>query len=120
MTKSKMNNLLNIFKTLSDKNRLRIVMMLYENELCVCEIQEIIQVTISTVSKHLSILKNTGFIEERKEGKWVYYHIAKNFANLPLREILFILPSWLEGEAEIEEDAEKVKKIKNIITCSTK
>ncbi len=120
MTKSKMNNLLNIFKTLSDKNRLRILMILYEKELCVCEIQEIIQVTISTVSKHLSILKSAGFIEERKEGKWVYYHIAKNFTNTPLREILFILPSWLKGEAEIEKDIEKVKNIKEVITCSTK
>ncbi|MGB9702799.1 MAG: ArsR/SmtB family transcription factor [Candidatus Kapaibacteriota bacterium] len=114
-----MNDLLNIFKILSDKNRLRILMMLYEQELCVCEIQEIIQVTISTVSKHLSILKSAGFIEERKKGKWVYYRIAKNFNNMPLKEILFILPSWLEGNEEIMNDLEKVKKIKEVLTCST-
>jgi len=115
-----MNELLNIFKTLSDKNRLRILMMLYEKELCVCEIQEIIQVTISTVSKHLSILKNAGFINEKKEGKWVYYHISKEFANIPLREILFILPSWLKEDDEIKKDLENVKKIKGSLTCSTK
>src|SRR3990172_6435032 len=62
-----------IFKALSDLNRLRILKMLQTKPLCVCEITEILQLATSTVSKHLSILKEESFIIEQKEGKWVNY-----------------------------------------------
>ncbi|MFO7524521.1 MAG: metalloregulator ArsR/SmtB family transcription factor, partial [Ignavibacteriaceae bacterium] len=55
------------FKTLSDPNRLRILKMLQIKPLCVCEITDVLQLATSTVSKHLSILKETGFIIEEKD-----------------------------------------------------
>ena len=55
-----------IFKALSDNSRLRILKMLQTKSLCVCEIQDILGLAASTVSKHLSILRDAGFISEEK------------------------------------------------------
>src|ERR1035437_10883942 len=64
-----------IFKARADPNRLRILKALQTKILCVCEIRELLQLANSTVSQHLSILKEEGFIVEEKSGKWVNYSI---------------------------------------------
>ena len=65
-----------IFKALSDVNRLKIVQLLKEGELCACELTFALSNSQSTVSHHLSILKNAGLIKERKEGKWSYFRLS--------------------------------------------
>lgn len=65
-----------IFKALSDVNRLKIVQLLKEGELCACELTFALSNSQSTVSHHLSVLKNAGLIKERKEGKWSYFRIS--------------------------------------------
>ena len=57
-----------IFKALADPNRLKIVKLLKEGELCACEL---------TVSHHLSVLKSAGLVKERKEGKWSYFRLSE-------------------------------------------
>lgn len=71
-----MEPVLEIFKALSDKNRLRIVAALsrYE-ELCACQITELLQVTGATASRHLSVLQHAGLVRSRKEGRWIYYRL---------------------------------------------
>jgi DNA-binding transcriptional ArsR family regulator len=65
-----------IFKALSDINRLKIVKLLKEGELCACELTIALSNSQSTVSHHLSVLKNAGLIKERKEGKWSYFRLS--------------------------------------------
>lgn len=65
-----------IFKVLSDVNRLKILNLLKEGELCACELTFALSNSQSTVSHHLSILKNAGLIKERKEGKWSYFRLS--------------------------------------------
>ena len=68
---------LEILKSLSDMNRLRIVAALGRyDELCACQITELLQVTGATASRHLSVLQNAGLLKSRKEGRWVYYRMA--------------------------------------------
>lgn len=70
-------NCIDVIKAASDSNRLRILMALHNcNELCVCYIVELLEVTGATVSRHLSILSNAGLINSRKKGRWVYYRIS--------------------------------------------
>ena len=71
-----MRNLLTITKALADGSRLRILAMLRTGELCVCQIGEVLGLAPSTVSKHLSILKKEGIIEDDKRGLQVYYSLA--------------------------------------------
>ena len=63
-------------KALSDVTRLKIVHLLREGELCVCEIMYALDKPQSTVSHHLNVLKNAGFIKWRKEGIWTHYQLS--------------------------------------------
>jgi ArsR family transcriptional regulator len=71
-----MRNFMAITKALADRNRIGILLALEGRELCVCQIIEIIRLAPSTVSKHLSILRQSRLIEDRKEGRWMYYRLA--------------------------------------------
>ncbi|MGB9940518.1 ArsR/SmtB family transcription factor [Methanosarcina sp.] len=65
-----------IFKALADINRLKIIKLLKEGELCVCELTTALSTSQSTVSHHLSVLRTAGLIKERKEGKWSYFRLS--------------------------------------------
>jgi DNA-binding transcriptional ArsR family regulator len=74
-----------IFKVLSDKTRVKIISALLVQELCVCEISELLETTKSAVSHQLRILRNMRLVKYRKEGKMVFYalddrHITNLFA----------------------------------------
>lgn len=72
-------NLIEIFKALGDETRFRIVGILLERELCVCEIEAILGVTQSNASRHLNKLKSSGIIVSEKKSQWVYYRISEGF-----------------------------------------
>jgi len=68
-----------IFKALSDNNRLKVVIALTKKEeLCACDIINIMDVTGATVSRHMSILLHSSIVKSRKEGRWVYYTLNRN------------------------------------------
>jgi ArsR family transcriptional regulator len=71
-----------VFKALSDETRLRILCLLLEGELCVCDLMAVLQLPQSTVSRHLAYLKNSGWVDDRRCGVWMYYSIAENGSEL--------------------------------------
>ncbi|AKB42684.1 MULTISPECIES: ArsR/SmtB family transcription factor [Methanosarcina] len=71
-----LNSETRVFKALADTNRLKILKLLKEGELCACELTIALSNSQSTVSHHLSVLKNAGLIKERKEGKWSYFRLS--------------------------------------------
>ncbi|HAK60627.1 MAG TPA: ArsR family transcriptional regulator [Nitrospiraceae bacterium] len=70
-----MNELVSIFKALSDETRLRIVKLLEQGELCVCDLVAALGMVQPKVSFHLSVLKEAGFITDRKQGRWIHYRL---------------------------------------------
>lgn len=79
LTDTDISTLSSIFKILGDENRLKIIYALsYEEELCVCDIANIIGATVATTSHHLLSLKKNGVVKNRKTGKLVYYSIKNN------------------------------------------
>ena len=70
-----------VFKAAADPCRLRILMLLKEGELCVCEIMTALKKPQSSTSHHLSILREGGLIKERRDGKWSYYRLADGAVN---------------------------------------
>jgi ArsR family transcriptional regulator len=114
----KMKDNTRLFKALSDTNRLRILKMLQTKPLCVCEITDILSLATSTVSKHLSILRQTGFIIEEKDGKWVNYLINPRPADNRISSILSTLDFWISDEKTIIADKEKIQKVDRILLCS--
>ena len=107
-----------LFKSLSDSNRLRILKMLQTKPLCVCEITDVLQLATSTVSKHLSILKETGFIIEEKDGKWVNYLINTRPSDARISSILSTLDFWISDDQLILIDKQKVQKVDRVEVCS--
>ncbi len=65
-----------VLKALADPARIRIVYALCDGELCVCEIMKRLDMPQTMVSHHCKILKVAGVVSDRKQGKWVYYHLA--------------------------------------------
>ena len=112
------NDKTRIFKALSDLSRLRILKMLQTKPLCVCEITEILQLATSTVSKHLSILKEEGFISEKKEGKWVNYLINPIPSDQRVVSILGMLDFWIADNKLIINDKRKVAKVNRNEVCN--
>ncbi|MGE4589503.1 MAG: ArsR/SmtB family transcription factor [Acidaminococcaceae bacterium] len=73
-----MDNLEDVLKALSDETRLRIINLLYEGELCVCDVMEVLQISQAKASRHLIYLKNAGLAKDRKQAQWAYYSLSKD------------------------------------------
>ena len=104
-------------KALAEPNRLRILKMLEIRPLCVCEITEVLQLATSTVSKHLSILRDAGFISDRKEGRWVEYYSNDPADRPEVGQLLAQLSRWLADDETIQEDARKVAAVDRYKIC---
>jgi len=113
-----MRELVNIFKALSDSNRLRILKMLENRPLCVCEITAVLKLAPSTISKHLSILRQANLILDEKDGKWVNYRINKDKYQTYTPEILRLLQNWLPSDDTITRDKRLVEKVDRHQLCS--
>ncbi|PLX78827.1 MAG: ArsR family transcriptional regulator, partial [Desulfuromonas sp.] len=71
-----------IFKALADETRLRILALLLEGELCVCEIIAALELPQSTVSRHLAYLRKSGWVQDRRQGLWMYYRLSNGDVSL--------------------------------------
>ena len=106
------------FKALGEANRLRILKMLEIRPLCVCEITAVLQLATSTVSKHLSILRDAGFIIDQKEGKWVNYCLGDAAEGEEIHQLQRLLLSGLSKDETVQRDAEKVRSVDRYEICN--
>ena len=66
-----------LFKAFADPTRLRILNLLREGELCVCNLIDVLELPQSTISRHVSYLRRAGLVETREEGTWNHYRLAQ-------------------------------------------
>lgn len=78
MKKQNYNEKAEIFKALSDANRLQILDMLSCGEMCACKILEKFNITQPTLSHHMKVLIESGLVESRKEVNWVHYKLRED------------------------------------------
>lgn len=103
-----MEKTLKQIKALADGNRLRIIMALSaHDELCVCQITELLQVSTPTVSRHMSVLQNAGLVKSRKDARWVHYRLASGFPDALLNWI----QTSVEGSRIISDDRKTLETI---------
>lgn len=92
---SSMESLTDTMKLLSDKTRLTILSLLKEEEMCVCDIVDILETTQPNISQHLKKLKNGGLVVETRKSQWIYYSL--HIEDKPyLKAIIDELPSMKE------------------------
>jgi ArsR family transcriptional regulator, arsenate/arsenite/antimonite-responsive transcriptional repressor len=108
---SQLREVLEMHKALSDANRLRILIALTGKELCVCQITELLQLAPSTVSKHLSILRQAHLIEMRKVGRWIHYRLSDQNADTTAAEYIRLLGRSLDRDPQIKDDRKHLKEI---------
>ena len=99
-----------VMKALSDTNRVRVLCALLGQELCVCQIIEMLGLAPSTVSKHLSILRQARLLEDRKEGRWMYYRHPDR-PNALVKKVLALLKASLPDDEQMQADRDQVEKI---------
>ena len=93
-----------VLKALAHPTRLFMVEELAKRPHCVNELTEMVEVDISTVSKHLSILREVDLIYDVKEGKWVNYYLNQKSHDLYSNEILTLLQDWLPQDSLVKKD----------------
>lgn len=110
-------DLLQVMKALSDETRLRILYLLKDGDLCVCELELLLEINQSNASRHLNKLTNAKILDYYKVAKYVYYKLNEK----TIREYPFILEIINNHAADIEQckiDYEKLKKYKEKgLTC---
>jgi ArsR family transcriptional regulator, arsenate/arsenite/antimonite-responsive transcriptional repressor len=107
----------NIFKSISDKSRIRIIKMLQKKPLCVCEITAILKLATSTVSNHLSVLTDVNLIIGEKDGKWINYKINTNPKDNIISSTLLYLQFILEDDETIINDRRIIANVDRLKLC---
>ncbi|HEY5991827.1 MAG TPA: metalloregulator ArsR/SmtB family transcription factor [Candidatus Udaeobacter sp.] len=101
-----MNAALAFAKALSEPTRLRVIAALRGRELCVCELCDALEITQSTLSTHLTLLREAGVVTSRKQGKWIYYGLSSDAA--PLTDSFFLHFAETTRDKRIRRDADRV------------
>lgn len=111
-----MEELAQFFKALGDETRLRIILLLTESELCVCDLMFLLNVPQSKVSRHLAYLKHSGITESRRVGVWMHYRL-KNWQDGLLKAQIDFLKRKISDMPVFRADREKLAKLKEQGEC---
>jgi ArsR family transcriptional regulator len=113
----KMKELVRVMKALSDTNRVKILKMLQNRVMCVCEIKEALGLAQPTVSRHLKVLESAGLVGYKKDGLWVNYHLADGDNSPYAASLLGNLRHWLQNDPEIQELLRRIPGIDRQEVC---
>ncbi len=98
-----MKNITQLFWLLSDPTRLRILMLLNRQELCVCQLMGVLGVSQPLISRNLSLLWNEGLLVERRQGKLAFYKVKEDLTE-PAAAVLGMLREQLRNDAGLAGD----------------
>jgi len=112
-----MKDFINVMKAVSDPNRVKILKMLQNKSMCVCEMQEALQIAQPSVSKQLKLLENCGLITSRKDGLWVNYYLTDGSSSPYAAVVLGKLKHWLDDDPEISELLRRLPEIRREEIC---
>jgi ArsR family transcriptional regulator, arsenate/arsenite/antimonite-responsive transcriptional repressor len=98
-------------RALSDESRLRALLAVRQQELCVCQITELLSLAPSTVSKHMTILRQANLVESRKEGRWMYYRMSLEHAGPTVVSMMEALLAGLSSHPDTAQDAKRLAEI---------
>lgn len=107
-----MEDILNAIKALADRHRVRALLALAGQELCLCNLQDLLGLVPSSVSRHMAILQEAGFVASRKKGKWTYFRLAEIEGNSPVAPLLHWVLASLEDDPATRADLEFVRSLK--------
>jgi len=98
-----MKDFIRVMKALSDPSRVKVVKMLQQKPMCVCEIQAALGLAQPTISRHLKVLEDAGLVQSSKDGLWVNYSLSGGGGSPYAATLLGNLKHWLCEDAEIRD-----------------
>ncbi len=101
-------------KAISDPTRTRILKLLEQGGLCVCQVQAVLGLAPSTVSKHLAILRHAGLVADRRDGKWIEYALTPESHNPHAGRVLALLEGGLDRDDQVVADRRRLRQVKAI------
>ena len=110
--RARMQDLVGVAKALSDDSRVRILMLLRDGELCVCQIIQMLRLAPSTISEHMAVLNRAGLVEARKEGRWIYYQLRDGDSPGLARVALGWVQASLLDDKQVRADARRLRVVK--------
>jgi len=111
-----MEQLVQFFKALSDETRLRIMMLLTQGELCVCDLMFVLDEPQSKVSRHLAYLKHSGLTNSKRAGVWMHYCLKEPVDDVHRAQLDF-LKGQLSHLPQFRMDREKLLALKKQGGC---
>ena len=106
-----MRELVKISKVLSDEKRIRMLKLLLVRDICVCEMEEILPMSASQISRSLKMIMDAGFLRRWREGKCVVYAVDGSSANRYCRALLEILAESFNSDEAVLRDREKLGQV---------
>lgn len=100
-----MDQLINIYKVMSDETRIRILNLLYKQDLCVCELTELLDLSQPKISKHIAKIRNAGLVNTFRNEQYIYYSLDKD--NKTLLSLIEI--SLKNNSTFLLDDLQKLK-----------
>jgi ArsR family transcriptional regulator, arsenate/arsenite/antimonite-responsive transcriptional repressor len=111
-----MEQLVQMYKALSEDMRLRIMMLLMQGELCVCDLMAIFEQPQSKVSRHLAYLKHSGLIKGKRVGTWMHYSIKEPLDTTIDAQLAFMKQQFAQLSI-FQEDERKLEDVKKLKLC---
>lgn len=112
-----MRELIKVFKAVADRNRLRILKMLEKKKMCVCELSAALGISQPSVSKHLSLLKDAGLVQDERNSQWIDYSLCTEKINQYVPVIQSNIKSWVNDDPVIQQDRKKMKTLHREDLC---
>ncbi|MFC2016193.1 ArsR/SmtB family transcription factor [Chloroflexota bacterium] len=106
-----MREFVRVSKALSDENRLRMLKLLMEKDICVCEMQEILSISHSQVSRNLKTLMDAGFLKRWHDGKCVVYEADRTNSNKHCKVLIDVLADSFNYNEGVLRDREKLQEV---------
>jgi ArsR family transcriptional regulator len=103
-----MKAFIKVMKALSDPNRVKIVKLLQQKIMCVCELQGALGISQPSVSKHLKILEEAGIVDYQKDGLWVNYYLNDGRSSPYAANLIGNLKHWLDDDPQVSELIKKI------------
>jgi ArsR family transcriptional regulator len=108
-----------VMKALSDPNRVKIVKLLQQKVMCVCELQAALKISQPSVSKHLKILEEAGLVDYHKDGLWVNYYLSDGRQSPYAASIIGNIKHWLNDDPQVADLIKKVPFLNREEICKT-
>ena len=114
-----MKEFLKVMKALSDPNRVKIIKLLQQKMMCVCELRAALKISQPSVSKHLKILEEAGLVDYYKDGLWVNYYLSDGRQSPYAASIMGNIRHWLNDDPQVADLIKQAPSLNRTEICKT-